>query len=128
MIHDLFISYSYQGERDKRVAEAICTTLEAANIGCWMAPRDAIPGKGWAESIIKAIEASHIMVLVFSENSNQSLNVMREAEKAVEKNVTIIPFRIDDINPSENLEYPLSSTQWLDAITPPMEKHLDELV
>jgi tetratricopeptide (TPR) repeat protein len=39
-----------------------------------------------------------------------------------------VPFRIDDILPSKTLEYFISTQHWLDAFTPPLEKHLDNLV
>ena len=39
-----------------------------------------------------------------------------------------MPFRINDILPSKTLEYFISTQHWLDAFTPPLEKHLDDLV
>ena len=46
---------------------------------------------------------------------------MREVEKAV------IPFRFENVEPTEGMEYLLSTKHWLEAMTPPMEKHLQEL-
>ena len=40
------------------------------------------------------------MVLVFSASSNQSPQVRREVERAVHKQVNILPFRIEDLMPS----------------------------
>jgi hypothetical protein len=40
----------------------------------------------------------------------------------------ILPFRVDDVVPSPALEYFISSAHWLDALTPPMEQHIDRLV
>lgn len=39
----------------------------------------------------------------------------------------IIPFRIEDVPPSKSMEYFISSPHWLDALTPPLEKHLNQL-
>jgi len=126
--HDVIISYSYRGERDKMTADAICASLEAEKIRCWIAPRDVLPGTSYGEAIVRAINASRVMVLVFSKNSNLSQHVMREAERAVNRSMPIIPFRIDDVLPSTNLEYFLGATHWLDALTPPMEKHIQKLL
>jgi hypothetical protein len=52
---------------------------------------------------------------------------MREVERAVSLAIPIIPLRIENILPSESMEYYLSSVHWLDAITPPIEQHLDKL-
>jgi TIR domain len=121
MAHDVFISYS---QKDKPTADAVCTALEVANIRCWIAPRDATPGLNWGGSIIRAISHSRIMVLVFSHHANNSEQVLREVERAVSKGVIIVPFRIEEVLPSENMEYYLSAPHWLDAMTPPLEAHL----
>ena len=125
MAHDIFVSYSV---KDKTTADAICASLEANGVRVWIAPRDVMPGSDWGESIIEAIEQSHVMILVFSANSNTSPQIKREIERAVNKGVTVVPFRIDDILPSKTLEYFISTQHWLDAFTPPLEKHLDNLV
>jgi photosystem II stability/assembly factor-like uncharacterized protein len=124
MAHDVFISYS---SKDKPVADAICNGLEHDGIRCWMAPRDILPGTNWGESIINAIGASKAMVIVFSSNSNGSTQVLREVERAVSKNVIILPFRIQDITPSGAMEYFIGTEHWLDAMSPPMEAHIQRL-
>jgi hypothetical protein len=122
--HDIFISYSSE---DKPTADAICAALEAQRIRCWIAPRDVLPGENFPEAIIHAIEMSRIMVLVFSSHSNTSGHVMRELTKAVSKGVIIIPFRIEDIPPSPAMEYLIGVPHWLDALTPPLELHIQKL-
>ena len=68
MAHDVFISYA---SGDKAVADAVCSQLESVHrIRCWIAPRDITPGASWAESIIDALDASKIMVLIFSNSAN----------------------------------------------------------
>ena len=124
MAHDVFVSHS---SKDKPVADAVCARLEAAKIRCWIAPRDILPGADWGEAIINAIEQSKLMVLVFSENANESKQITREVERAVNKGVVIVPLRIEDVKPTKALEYFISTPHWLDAITPPLETHLDYL-
>ena len=68
------------------------------------------------------------MVLVFSSRSNRSEQVLREVERAVSKKVPIIPFRIENIMPSEEFEYFISSAHWLDAYSPPIERHIETLI
>src|SRR2546423_13863638 len=67
------------------------------------------------------------MVVIFSQHSNGSPQVMREIERAVNKGVAIIPFRVEDVVPSKDLEYFISSCHWLDAMNPPLEKHIGDL-
>ena len=120
----IFISYS---SRDREVAEAVCRTLESSGVSCWIAPRDIIPGSDWGEAIIDAINSTRVMVLVFSSNANESRQIKREVERAVSKGLPVIPLRIEDVPLSKSLEYFISSPHWLDAMTPPVEKHLNYL-
>ena len=125
MTHDVFISHS---SKDKLVADAACAALEAAGIRCWIAPRDITPGTEWGEAIIDAMETSRVMILVFSEHANQSTQIIREVERAVNKGVFILPFRIEDVKMSKSMEYFISATHWLDALSRPVERHLQYLV
>lgn len=125
MSHDVFISYS---SRDQVAADAVCQALEQAPISVWIAPRDVTGGKPYGEAIIDAINASRIMVVVFSANSDKSQQVLNEVERATAKRLVIIPFRIEDVLPSKSMEYFLSSYHWLDAHKPPIDPHLRALV
>jgi hypothetical protein len=124
MAHDVFVSHSV---KDNAVADAVVARLEAESVSCWIAPRDVVPGADWGESIIDAIESSRIMILIFSRNADASPQIKREVERAVNKGVYIIPFRVDDIPPTKSLEYFISTSQWMDAFSPPLERHLDNL-
>jgi len=119
-----FVSYS---QPDRACAHAIVTHLEAEGVKCWIAPRDISPSSDWAAEIIDAISAAHVMILVFSSSSNQSPQVRREVERAVHKQVNILPFRIEDVMPSKSLEFFLSSQHWLDAFPPPLDTHYRRL-
>ncbi len=121
---DVFISHSSQ---DKHVADAVCATLESRGIRCWIAPRDILPGEEWAEAILNAIQNSQLMLLVFSAHANESPQVRKEVERAVHHAIPIIPVRIQDVLPNKSLEYFISTPHWLDAMTPPLEKHLDHV-
>ncbi len=124
MTYDVFISHS---AKDKTTADAVCAILESRRIRCWVAPRDLLPGTDWGEAIIHAISQSRVMVLILSSNANRSAHVKREVERAVNKNVIIVPLRVEDVQPSGSLEYFLSTQHWIDAITPPLEKHLQQM-
>jgi tetratricopeptide (TPR) repeat protein len=124
MAFDTFISYS---ESDKSVADAACAALESAGVGCWIAPRDVLPGSPWAAAIVHAIENCRVMVLVFSARANISNQILREVEAAVRKGKPVIPLRIENVEPNESMEHFLHSIHWLDALTPPLEGHFRRL-
>lgn len=122
--HDVFISYA---QLDKPIADAVCAKLESRHLRCWIAPRDVVPGKSFPEAIIDGIVDSKVVVLIFSSHANNSPHVIREVTTAVNKGRIIVPFRVEDVMPSKSMEYLISVPHWLDAITPPLEKHIDEL-
>ena len=101
--HQVFISYASDKVNskaaDSQVADQICTTLESQGIGCWIAHRDILAGDPWMEAITNAIDQSKIIILVFSDNTEKSKWVKDEIGLALEENKTIIPFRIQDVNP-----------------------------
>ncbi len=125
MTHDVFISHS---AKDKVIADAVCAALEAEKIRCWIAPRDIRSGEHWAEAINNAVKKTRVMVLIFSESSNQSIQVAKELTLAVNSESVVIPFKIDEILPSGVIEYYLADTHWLDAMNPPTRRHIQQLV
>jgi hypothetical protein len=124
MPYDVFISHS---SIDKPVADAAVAVLERSRIRCWVAPRDILPGSDWGAAIIQGIRASRLMLVIFSSHSNASEQVKREVERAVHQGIPIIPLRIENIQPTGSMELFLSTPHWLDALSLPMEAHLEQL-
>ncbi len=120
----VFISYT---QPDRDVAQELVSRVEAHGIECWIAPRDVLPGEDWPAAIIGAIAAARVMVLVFSASANKSPQVCLEVERAVNRGVSVLPFRLADIAPSASLEYFLSTGNWLDAFPAPLETHYARL-
>jgi hypothetical protein len=121
---DAFISYS---SKDKAIADAACAALEAGGIRCWIAPRDIIPGSDWSASIVEALDQCRVMVLIFSADANESPQIRNEIARAVQRGVPVLPVRIENITPTKSLAYYMTAVHWLDALTPPLEQHLQRL-
>ncbi len=124
MGHDIFISYS---SKDKTIADAVCAKLEEQKIRCWIAPRDIAAGENFARAIINAINSCKVFVLLWSVNANTSEHILNEINQAFDQGITIIPFRIQEVEPTPEMRYYFGRTHWLDALTPPLEKHIDRL-
>ena len=120
----IFLSYS---SKDKLIADAICSRLENQNIRCWIAPRDVNPGADYSNQIADALERSTMMVMVFSSGSNSSRHVKSEIDRAFSLGKVIIPFRVENVEIDKGLAYYLAKTHWLDAVTRPLEQHIDRL-
>jgi len=124
MPHDIFISHS---SKDKTVADAACACLESRGLRCWIAPRDIVAGADWSESIIDGISGAKAMILILSSHSNVSKQVLREIERAANRGIPVLPFRVEDVQLSKSLEYFLSSAHWLDAYHGPLKHNLEKL-
>ena len=124
-VNAVFISYASQ---DTAVADALCAALERAGIACWIAPRNVVPGDFYADSIVQAINACKVLVLVLSESSINSPHVVREVERASAKKRPVISFRIDLTPLPPGLEYFLSASHWLDASAGSAERAFPKLI
>jgi len=124
MAHDVFISYA---TKDAEVAQAACHVMEEAGIRCWMAPRDVTPGRPYAGEIVAAIEGCAVMVVIYSQHSNASGMVMRELERAASLSRALLPVRVEDVPPSQEMQFFVGREHWLDALTEPREEHLRKL-
>jgi hypothetical protein len=76
---------------------------------------------------VDAINGARVFLLVFSSNANESSQIKREVERAINRGIPIVPFRIENVVPTKSLEYFLSTPHWLDAFSPPLEQHLSYL-
>jgi hypothetical protein len=124
MVFDVFISHS---SADEAVANTLCQRLEAADIRCWIAPRDILPGLSYAEAIATGISCVRMMVVVLSGRAIVSRHVVQEVRLAAEHGVALLPFRIESAALSAELDYFLGMWQWLEAV-PPEESHYLRLV
>src|SRR3954451_8768881 len=100
---------------DAGTAQRVVAALEAANMPCWIAPRDIEPGEDWPEAIVAAIKAAPAMVLTFSAATNESPHVPRELEAAVKRKLPIVPVRLDQAEPSPKLVFLIGQAHWLET-------------
>ena len=112
MNKQVFISHS---SKDGKIAAELCDFFEKNGKKCFIAPRDIGAGREYAEEIINGIDNCNSMILILSENSNDSPHVLREVERAVSKSIPIIIYRLEEVELSKSLEYFLMTNQWLDA-------------
>ena len=105
----------------------MASLLERDGVRCWYAARDITGGEEWAAEIMDAINRAGLLVLVFSGHSNASHQVRREMDLATSRELPIIPFRIEDVEPHPALRYYMAGAHWMDALTPPMEARIKGL-
>lgn len=67
------------------------------------------------------------MVVLVSSASNASHQVAREVERAVSRCVPLLPFLLEEVELSRELEFFLSSEQWLESGSGGPERQLPKL-
>lgn len=90
----VFISHSSD---DAELASAICDALEQADIECWIAPRDVLPGQQWTNALDPTIERCRAVLLLYSGNVLASRIVPSEISTALKYGKLIIPFKIQSL-------------------------------
>lgn len=120
----IFLSVS---DKDRQVAEKLCRILERHGLECWLASRDISPGADWSASIIEALRTAKLLLLVLTRNANVSSHVKREVERAVNRGIPLVAFRLEEIEPSPSLEYFLSTTQQFDAFASTLTESAERL-
>ena len=121
---EVFVSYSAS---DKPIADAVVARLERTQLRCWYAPRDINPGKPYGDAILDGLQACRTVVVIVSRRALASPHVLREVERAIHYGLTIVPFRVEQVEMRGAFELFLSVSHWLDAMTPPLEHHIDRL-
>ena len=112
MAKQVFISHS---SKDRDMAEAIYQYLTSQGIQCWMDIHDIRKGIPYAREIMRGIDGSDLLVVVYSRNVNNSEDILNEIDQFHTARKTIIPFLTDETPFSREVDYYLKRRQWITA-------------
>jgi hypothetical protein len=105
---------------DREMATRVAAHLEAQGIACLMnrdLDAENAPEVEWA-----------IMLLMLSQSANDDDAILHHLRTAIAENKVLIPFRIESFRPSGEMQDHLRWRYVHEAFSPPLEKHLEELV
>lgn len=108
----LFISYS---SKDYDIAAKVREMLENSGLLCWMAPASIPGGADYSEVIVDAIEKSSGMVLVLTENSQESKWVPKELDIAITADKVIFPVHMDSSAIIKKIHFRITDSQVIEA-------------
>lgn len=124
-----FISYS---SRQRNEADSLRHLLHANNIDTWMAPHDIPDGSEYADVINSAIQNAACLVLLLTEDAQNSIYVDKEIERALHHGKTIAPIQLDRAGLNDSFSFYLCNQQIeqvtaIDASSPKMQRLIQHL-
>lgn len=123
MAKKIFISYA---SADQETANKLVAEIERRGIECWLSSRNIRPGQDYQKEIVNALENCGVVLLLFSQHANESVEIPKELALASRFRKTIIPARIEDIVPSGSFAYQITSAQFIDLFRG-FESKIEEL-
>ncbi len=123
--HAVFVSYEHN---DQAIADSIVRELGVAGIKCWIAHRDMPGAIPFGEGLLDAIEASRLLLMIFSPYSNKSPMVDREVAFAATQGIPIFPVKVASAEISRNLKFLIGTHNWFDASSGQLSDHFPKLI
>lgn len=122
---DIFVSYT---NNDLDAVRKIVGYLESNGYHCFVSYRDIPVGTVWASAIAEALEQCQMMVAVYSNTYNLSVQVDREIEICCdEEKKTVVTFRLSNDPMKGVKKFFLKNLNWINA-TDHFENYLPQLL
>ena len=110
-VADVFISYSRE---DKESVLSLAAKLREAGVSLWI-DQGGIDGAAmWGEEIVNALENAKVLLLMVTEKSVNSHNVVKEVVLASERKEHILPVHLEPTRIPAGLKYPLAGIQHIE--------------
>ncbi len=124
-----FISYCSRQQKD---ADSLRLLLHQHHIDTWMAPYDIPEGSAYADVINSAIANAACVVLLLTTDTQSSVYVDKEVERALHYRKTIAPIQLDHVVLNDSFAFYLCNQQIvmvpaLDASLPEMQRLITHL-
>ncbi len=123
MKNDIFISFRTS---DREFVATLAHRLEQRGVAAWYSAM--IPmGENYQAEIIRALESSDMVLVVFSEDANNSKDIIKEITVADRLEKPVIPVFIEKTKPRGAYLYELASRNWIELFPEPLSR-IEELV
>ena len=125
MSAEVFVSYSSQ-DRDRVMP--VVQHIRKSGISVWVDEGNIHAADLWSEQIVQAIADSRIMVVMLSEKSTDSHNVIKEVMLSSEQKKILLPVYLEPAEIPAKLQYQLAGIQHLELYGQHGEQALNDLI
>ena len=121
---EVFISYS---SLDRDRVMPVVESLRGNGISVWVDEGNIHAADLWSEQIVQAIADCHVMVVMLSQNSTDSHNVVKEVMLASEQKKVLLPVYLEPAEVPAKLQYQLAGIQHLELYGQDEHQVLEDL-
>jgi len=121
---EVFISYS---SLDRDRVMPVVESLRGNGISVWVDEGNIHAADLWSEQIVQAIADCHVMVVMLSQNSTDSHNVVKEVMLASEQKKALLPVYLEPADIPAKLQYQLAGIQHLELYGQNEQQVLEDL-
>ena len=114
MAEDIFISYS---RKDSYRVMPIVKELREAGYSVWLDDTNIESAALWAEQIVEGLKNCKLLMLMASEDSLASANVLKEVMLASELEKIILPVYLEECTLPSRFQYQLAGIQHIDLFS-----------
>ena len=122
MAYDFFISYR---RADQAIARQLVEALESRGASVWWDAKIEA-GADWRDAIVDNLVDADTLIILFSEECNESKQLRKELALADDMNKDVIPVLIEDTKPKGHFLYELAARNWV-QIHPSPENKINDL-
>ena len=122
---EVFISYS---SLDRDIVMPVVQSLRDNGISVWVDEGNIHAADLWSEQIVQAIADCRVMIVMLSQNSADSNNVVKEVMLASEQKKILLPVYLEPSDIPAKLQYQLAGIQHLELYDQNNQNVLTDLV
>ncbi|MAE31116.1 MAG: hypothetical protein CMO43_05920, partial [Verrucomicrobiales bacterium] len=121
---EVFVSYS---SLDRDCVMPVVESLRGNGISVWVDEGNIHAADLWSEQIVQAIADCRVMVVMLSQNSTDSHNVVKEVMLASEQKKALLPVYLEPADIPAKLQYQLAGIQHLELYGENEQQVLEDL-
>jgi len=121
---EVFVSYS---SLDRDRVMPVVESLRGNGISVWVDEGNIHAADLWSEQIVQAIADCRVMVVMLSQNSTDSHNVVKEVMLASEQKKALLPVYLEAADITAKLQYQLAGIQHLELYGENEQQVLEDL-
>jgi serine/threonine protein kinase len=114
--------------QDEAAGEAVRASLENNGLKCFLSNPGLAPVESSTSRGSEAIRDARVFLLILSQQSNRSAEVRQQLETAAHFKLPLLAFRVEPVQPADDLSYFLWEKRLVDGFESPLEAHLPDLL